>query len=931
MRALALTRHFWWLSLMLVLLAGGALGFFVRGLAVAQLEKMAEDRNQGMTQVFRILLADDIHGLLHSPLAQAASPPSKTLPIVSFQSKIGPVIHDSDVVKLKLYNLQGITIFSTDATQIGQDKSANAGYLSAKNGVIASELTHRDQFSSFEKVMSDVDLVSSYIPVRDKGQVVAVFELYQDVTTLMHRIERSLLQLAGVVFVVLGCLYFILLLIVRRAHQAQRAQEALLEDANHQLDLRVAQRTQELRLSEARFRSLSNMSSDFYWESDVQHRFTQRTVSKREALDVHFQLSAFLGKLRWEVPHIAPNEVIWQAHRAVLDSFAAFRDFEISRRGEQGQIHYVTVSGDPVFDEAGRFTGYRGVGSDITERKHVEADLRIAATAFESQEAIMVTDADTKILRVNWAFEEVTGYASAEVVGQTPKLLQSGRHDAQFYRAMWNSLARTGRWQGEIWDRRKNGDIYPKWLTISAVKNDLCVVTHYIGTHFDISERKKAEERIADLAFYDPLTHLANRTLLHERLKQAIAASQRDGSCGAALFIDLDHFKTLNDTQGHDRGDALLQQVAQRLLTCVRASDTVARLGGDEFVLVIDNLPDSPQEAANLTESLGQKVLAALTQTYHLGDIDHHITASIGATLFCGDQTSLDEVLKQADLAMYKSKERGRNALSFFDPAMQTLVLERSALEQDLRRAIAENQFVLHYQALVGRDQCVSGAEALVRWRHPQRGMVAPGDFIPIAEETGLILPLGHWVLQTACHQLASWAKQPAMAHLTLAVNVSAHQFHQSDFTQQVLAVLAQTQANPGQLKLELTESLLINNIDDVIAKMNALKAVGVRFALNDFGTGYSSLSHLSRLPLDQVKIDRSFVMQIESDDNAAAISAATISLAHSLKLSVVAEGVETQAQCYFLSTVHQCDFLQGYLLARPLPLEQFEAFLTTG
>jgi diguanylate cyclase (GGDEF)-like protein/PAS domain S-box-containing protein len=912
-----------------VLMAGTTLGYFMKELAIAQLENLAEDRNQGLTQVFRTLLAEDIEGLLQSPLNQGPAPILSRPALAALQSKIATVMHDADVVKLKLYNLQGRTVYATDTSQIGEDKSSNPGFQRAKGGNVASELTHRDQLSSFENSVSNVDLVSSYVPVRDQGQVVAVFELYQDVTPLMQRIKRSLWQLAGVLCLVLGSLYTMLLIIVRRANNAQRAQEALLEDANRQLDLRVAQRTHELSLSEERFRSLTEMSSDFYWESDARHRFTKRTPSKRESQDKQFQPSSFLGRLRWEVSHVAPDEATWQAHRAVLEAHLPFRDFEIARLDEQGLVHYLSASGDPVFDALGGFCGYRGVGSDITERKQAEADLRIAATAFESQEAMMVTDAQSRILRVNRVFEEVTGYSSAEIVGQTPRLLKSGRHDAQFYRTLWDTLTNTGRWQGEIWDRRKNGEIYPKWITISAVKNDLGRVTHFVGTHFDISERKKAEDRIADLAFYDPLTHLPNRTLLQERLKQALATSQREGRCGAALFIDLDHFKTLNDTQGHDQGDALLQQVAQRLLTCVRASDTVARLGGDEFVLIIDSLPDNPQEAAKLVEALGQKVLAALCQTYRLGDMDHHMTASMGATLFYGHQVSMEEVLKQADLAMYKSKEKGRNALSFFDPAMQTLVLERAALEQDLRRALADKQFVLHYQALVGKGQAVAGAEALIRWQHPQRGMVSPADFIPIAEDTGLILPLGHWVLQTACRQLALWATQPAMAHLTLAVNVSAHQFRQPDFTPQVLAVLAQTGADPGRLKLELTESLLIHNLDDIIAKMTALKAVGVSFSLDDFGTGYSSLSNLSRLPLDQVKIDRSFVMQIESDDNAVAICAATISLAHSLKLKVVAEGVETEAQRYFLSTVHQCDFLQGYLLARPLPLDQFETFVT--
>ena len=567
---------------------------------------------------------------------------------------------------------------------------------------------------------------------------------------------------------------------------------------------------------------------------------------------------------------------------------------------------------------------------DITQRKQAEAELRIAAAAFDSQEGMMVTDTHGVILRVNRAFIDITGYSAEDAVGQTPMLLQSGRHDADFYRAMWETIRATGGWQGEIWDRRKNGEVYLKWLAISSVKGVDGVVSHYIGTHYDISERKKAEEKIRALAFFDQLTGLPNRTLLLDRLKQAMTASGRNDTHGALLFIDLDNFKTLNDTLGHDMGDLLLKQAAERLTTCVREGDTLARVGGDEFVVVLTSLGTSEREAANSTETVAEKILATLSQVYQLKAVAQRSSASIGATLFKGSAISVDDLMKQSDLTMYKSKAAGRNTFSFFDPAMESAVKARAVLEEDLRHAVAENQFLLHYQPQVAGN-CLSGAEALVRWQHPQRGLVSPVEFIPLAEETMLILPLGQWVLETACTQLARWATLPALAHLTLAVNVSAHQFHQPDFVAQVLTVLAKTGAKPQQLKLELTESLLVNDVDDVIAKMRALKAHGVGFSLDDFGTGYSSLAYLSQLPLDQLKIDRSFVMNIEPDKNAAAICAATISLAHSLKLKVVAEGVENEAQRYFLNTVHHCDLIQGYLFSRPLPIKDFEAFAAAG
>lgn len=442
----------------------------------------------------------------------------------------------------------------------------------------------------------------------------------------------------------------------------------------------------------------------------------------------------------------------------------------------------------------------------------------------------------------------------------------------------------------------------------------------------DITDRKKAEERIEELAFFDTLTHLPNRTLLVDRLKQAMTIGNRNNTYGAVLFIDLDQFKTLNDTFGHDKGDLLLQQVAQRLVDGVRQGDTVARLGGDEFVIVLANLSDSLDDAAAQTETAGKKVLAALNQKYRLGDLDHRSTASIGATLFLGLETSIDDLLKQADLAMYKSKDTGRNALRFFDPHMQTVVMQHARLEVELRLAIQENQFILHFQPQVADGGRVTGAEALVRWMHPERGIVPPAEFIALAEDCGLIFPLGHWVLARACEQLTVWASHSALSHLTLAVNVSVLQFREPRFVDDVLAVLKQTGANPARLKLELTESLLADSVQEVIDKMTTLKSHGVGFSLDDFGTGYSSLSYLKRLPLDQLKIDQSFVRDILTDPNDAAIARTVVALAKSLGLDVIAEGVETIEQRDFLAGAG-CHAYQGFYFSRPLPVERFEAY----
>jgi len=563
-----------------------------------------------------------------------------------------------------------------------------------------------------------------------------------------------------------------------------------------------------------------------------------------------------------------------------------------------------------------------------TRMRHAEAELRIAATAFESQEGMFVTDAAGVILKVNRAFSEITGYSAAEAVGQKSSLTKSGRHDAAFYAEMWKDIQTVGVWKGEIWNRRKNGEVYPEWLTITAVKNRQGETTHYVSTLTDITARKQAEDEIRHLAFYDPLTRLPNRRLLLDRLQQALVSKARNGREGALLFIDLDNFKVLNDTLGHDIGDRLLQQVAQRLVTCVREGDTVARLGGDEFIVMLEDLSKSSREAATQTETIGEKILDTLNQTYHLSGHEHRSTPSIGVTLFGSAKNSVEELLKRADLAMYQAKAAGRNTMRFFDPEMQAVVTARAALETDLRRGLQEDQLLLFYQAQVDDFGRLIGAEALVRWQHPQRGLVPPFEFIPLAEDTGLIQPLGHWVLATACAQLVTWAADAAAAHLSLAVNVSARQFHHEEFVAEVLAVIEQSGANPNKLKLELTESMLVHDIEDIIAKMAALKEAGVRFSLDDFGTGYSSLSYLKRLPLDQLKIDQSFVRNVCNDFNDGAIAQAIIALSQTMGLSVIAEGVETEAQRDYLGRLG-CQAYQGYLFGRPLPVGEFEKLLT--
>ncbi len=568
--------------------------------------------------------------------------------------------------------------------------------------------------------------------------------------------------------------------------------------------------------------------------------------------------------------------------------------------------------------------------TDITVRKAAEEELRIAAIMFESQEGTIVTDAQGVILRVNRAFTRLTGYDPEDVVGRTPAILQSGRHDKAFFQAMWQGLLRDGYWQGEIWNRRKNGELYAEWLTISGVSAMDGGRTHYVGAFSDITLNLEAEDKIHRLAYYDPLTALPNRRLLQDRVLQALVVTGRSGAHGALFFLDLDNFKQINDTRGHGAGDQLLMEAARRIQHCLRACDTVARLGGDEFVVMVTDLSADESEAAAQASAVGEKIRSSLAVDYDLDGQTFHCTGSLGVVLFNSTKETPESLLKHADLAMYKAKSAGRNAMRFFDPAMQTALEERSHWERDLRGALAEEQLQLYYQAQVGERFGITGAEVLLRWAHPQRGLVMPDAFIGLAEETGLIVPIGLWVLETACRQLQVWSTSIKTRMLELAVNVSARQFRQPDFAAQVQGILARTGADPRRLKLELTESLLVEDVGDIITRMEAMRALGVTFSIDDFGTGFSSLVYLKRLPLSQLKVDRLFVRDLTRDSNDAVIAHTIITMGRTLGLSVIAEGVETEQQLAILHDLG-CFAYQGFLFARPQPLADFMLQVESG
>lgn len=522
---------------------------------------------------------------------------------------------------------------------------------------------------------------------------------------------------------------------------------------------------------------------------------------------------------------------------------------------------------------------------------------------------------------------EVLGYDADELIGKYFYDFHPSSGRDAFKQAAMEVFARK-----EAFTNLRNQVISKEGMIVWLMTNGLPVLAHdgrlsgYRGIDIDITQWQKAEEQINQLAFFDSLTGLPNRALLIDRLHQAMALGDRNGEFCALVFIDLDNFKTLNDTLGHSVGDNLLKQSAQRLVKCIREGDSAARLGGDEYVVLLSNLGIDESHAAISSRLVAEKILTVFNEVYQLDELTYHSTASIGISLFRGDAMSADELMKQADLAMYKSKEAGRNTLRFFDPKMETSLRARTLLEEEIRQGIQQEQFELYYQPQVYSDGRVYGAEVLVRWNHPVRGVVSPAEFIPIAEETGLILPLGEWILKRACRQIAQWSTEEMFEELTVAVNVSARQFSQSDFVNTVLMALEESGANTQRLKLELTESLLVQNVEGVIEKMDRLKSHGIRFSLDDFGTGYSSLSYLKRLPLDQLKIDQSFVRDILVDSNDAIICKSTIALSESMGLSVIAEGVETKEQLDALNQLG-CRAYQGYWFSRPLNLEAFEAY----
>ena len=815
-----LTRYYAIASLVCIIVAAAILGVFYRHQSVQSLREMAEGRNHALTRVFGNALWPHFVPLLNQDSGHPAINPSDPV-IVNLRQQVVALMKDTSAVKVKVYNMDGLTVFSTEAKQIGESKHDNAGFLAAAQGRLASELTHRNQFSAFDKVLESRDVLSTYIPFvpEQSNRIEGVVELYSDITPFLAEVKRTQWLVVFGVIVVSSLLYSLLYLVVRRANAIIRDQGAELE------------------------KSLARIEED---NQLLDRRVNERTLELQEL-----------------------------------------------NRTLQGEI---------------------------IERERAEEGLRLSAKVFENTvEGVIITDAETRILAVNKAFSQVTGYTIEEVLHLTPQILKSGRHDPRFYADMWKSLKQSGQWVGEIWNKRKNGEIYPERLTIGVVRDSAGGVGHYVGVFSDITDIKRSQERLDFLAHHDLLTNLPNRLLFNHRLMQSIALAQRNMRQLAVVFIDLDHFKNVNDTLGHDLGDELLKRVATDLSVHVRASDTLARIGGDEFILLLDEI-----EAPRYAGAIAEKFLNLLSQSIMVSGYEIIISASIGVSFYPGDGQDVATLVKNADTAMYYAKTHGRNSYHFYAPEMSEYARERVHLEALLHRSIERGEFTLHYQPQVdlitGR---LAGVEALARWNSPELGAVSPVRFIPIAEDIGFISTLGEWVLRTACLQVQEWDRAGLNVPY-ISVNLSVKQLEHGDVVDTISRVLAETGLTASRLEMEVTESAVMDN-ERVLNILDGLRLLGVQLAVDDFGTGYSSLSYLRRLPIQKLKIDRSFISDVTTEPSREAIVRAIIALSNALGLHTVAEGIETEAEANFLRQ-EGCQQAQGFLFGRPVPPDELLA-----
>ncbi|MGH1463316.1 MAG: bifunctional diguanylate cyclase/phosphodiesterase [Neptuniibacter sp.] len=670
-----------------------------------------------------------------------------------------------------------------------------------------------------------------------------------------------------------------------------------------------------LERQEKRFRDLITCSSDFIWEVDENLIYTFSTSSAEGTLG--YLPSEMIGKKPFDFMPKEEAENVANAFKPFFENRESFTGLENKIIGKDGKLVHIETSGVPIFNEQGEFKGYRGIDTDISERKNRELELSLSATVLDTaSEAVMVTDSNNQIIKINRAFSKITGYSEEEVLAKTPSLLKSGYHDEMFYQNLHSSLESNGKWQGEIWNKRKNDDIYPQWLSITKMDHDQDEHQGFVSVFSDITVRKEHEEKIEYQANFDALTGLANRNLMEDRFRMAMHHAEREDKKVALLFIDLDRFKQINDSLGHFVGDKLLKEVAHRIANHIRRSDTAARLGGDEFAVIIPEITSVVE-----VDAIVRKLISSISMPFNLDPNELYISASIGVTLYPNDGAGIKELLRNADNAMYKAKENGRDTYQFYTQEMHEESQRRHELENELHKAVLNEDFTLHYQPIVDSvSRKPIGCEALLRWSSDSLGDVSPAEFIPLAEETGLIETIGTWVLNEACDQ---FSKLPVgfPDDFFVSINVSSYQFQAGRFLSRVKDALNKTQLLPHNLVIEITERLMLTEDNLVLSQLEAIRELGVRLSIDDFGTGYSSLSYLNRYPMSSLKIDRSFIIDLDTNVRNQALVKAIIAMSESLGMSTVAEGIEEPEQAEFLQK-NNCSSLQGFMFSKPKPFK---------
>ncbi|RLA24199.1 MAG: hypothetical protein DRQ61_01595 [Gammaproteobacteria bacterium] len=755
------------------------------------------------------------------------------------------------------------------------------------------------------------------------GEVELKLVVVPDLSFFMSRYSHSI---GGLIFVGLLFTALVMLFVLVMAIRSIRI-EQIVKERTKKLTGEVAERhlaEKEAKLNAERFHRALRAANEGIWDWNVETGEVVSIPSWEELLG--YEKGEFEEKdldVWLYLSHPDDKKEAILVKEQFMAGLRPSMEREFRMKHKDGHWVWILSRGEAARrDENGKPLHISGTRIDITERKLAEEAMRIAAISFDTHEGILITDLNNEIIRVNQAFCDISGYEEADVLGQDPRMFQSGKQTAVFYKIFWEKLVKEGRWEGEIWNKRKSGEIYPILTKITNVENERGEVSHRVAVFSDITQQKLDEKEINKLAFYDPLTNLPNRRMLLMGVEHEMVQARRNGKQGALIFLDLDHFKTINDSLGHGLGDILLKEVASRLNGVIREVDLASRLGGDEFVILISPEAESEADAANQALVVAEKIQTVINKPYDLEGFECHVTTSIGIKLYPVDGDEPELLITNADTAMYRAKAEGRNAIRFYNSKMQEAADEWLSLKMDLHKAIENEDFELYFQCQNNLEGVIIGAEALIRWQHPTLGQISPMKFIPVAEQTGQIIAIGEWVIEKACDHLRQWQDENLqLPHL--GINVSSHQFNQPGFVEMVKKVLKVSGANPESLMLELTEGVVVDRVDETIEKMNQLKTLGIGFSIDDFGTGYSSLSYLKRLPLDQLKIDRAFVRDIATDPNDAVIVETIISMANHLKFGVIAEGVETKEQLNFLME-KGCREYQGYYFSRPEPADDF-------